>query len=94
MGSCPSDQDNRFLRRIFLDHLPSDVREILTSLWIMLLKLLIGYLMTKYVPFLKPIKPGLHEPQLQVERSVTFDYSLVVQRRCSLEARSGVAGLQ
>ena len=30
MGSCPSDQDNRFLRRIFLDHLPSDVRRILT----------------------------------------------------------------
>ena len=30
MGSCPSDQDNRFLCRIFLDHLPSDVRQILT----------------------------------------------------------------
>ena len=30
MGSCPSDQDNRFLRRLFLDHLPSDVRRILT----------------------------------------------------------------
>ena len=30
MGSCPSDQDNRFLRWLFLDHLPSDVRRILT----------------------------------------------------------------
>ena len=30
MGSCPSDQDNRFMRRLFLDHLPSDVRGILT----------------------------------------------------------------
>ena len=29
MGSCPSDQDNQFLRRIFLNHLPSDVRRIL-----------------------------------------------------------------
>ena len=30
IGSCPSDQDNRFLRRFFLDHLPSDVRRIFT----------------------------------------------------------------
>ena len=31
MGSCPSDdQDNRFLRRLFLNHLPSDARRILT----------------------------------------------------------------
>ena len=30
MGSCPSDQDNRFLRRLFLDRLPSDIRRILT----------------------------------------------------------------
>ena len=30
MGSCPSDQDNRFMRRLFLDHLDSDVRRILT----------------------------------------------------------------
>ena len=30
MGSCPSDQDNRFLRRLFLNHLPSDIRRILT----------------------------------------------------------------
>ena len=28
------------------------------------------------------LKPGLHEPQLQVEWSVTFLYSLVVERRC------------
>ena len=28
------------------------------------------------------IKPGLHEPQLQVEWSVTFAYSLVVEQRC------------
>ena len=27
------------------------------------------------------VKPGLHEPQLQVEWSVTFLYSLVVERR-------------
>ena len=30
MGNCLSDQDNRFLSRLFLDHLPSDVRRILT----------------------------------------------------------------
>ena len=28
------------------------------------------------------IKPGLHEPQLQVEWSVAFLYSLVLERRC------------
>ena len=32
---------------------------------------------------LQSVKPGLHESQLQVERSVTFLYSLlVVERRC------------
>ena len=30
MGSCPSDQDNCFLRRLFLDYLPSGVCRILT----------------------------------------------------------------
>ena len=30
LGSCPSNQDNRFLRRLFLDLLLSDVRRILT----------------------------------------------------------------
>ena len=32
------------------------------------------------------IKPGLHEPQLQVERSVKFVFSIVVERRrCALQ---------
>ena len=37
------------------------------------------------------VNPGLHEPQLQVEWSVTLLYSLVVKRRCWLGARNGVA---
>ena len=32
--------------------------------------------------FISFTKPGLHEPQLQVEWSVMFLYSLVVERRC------------
>ena len=32
--------------------------------------------------FLVVLKSGLHEPRLEVEWSVTFLYSLVVERRC------------
>ena len=40
------------------------------------------------------LKPGLHEPQLPVERSVTLVFSLVVERRrCALQV-SSVARLQ
>ena len=42
------------------------------------------------VIWLQSIKPGLHESQLQVERSVTFLYSLVVEERADLGACSGV----
>ena len=34
------------------------------------------------VGFRLNLKPGLHEPQLHVEWSFTFFYSLVVERRC------------
>ena len=40
------------------------------------------------------LKPGLHEPQLPVERSVTLVFSVVVERRrCALQVGS-VARLQ
>ena len=39
-------------------------------------------------------RPGLHESQLQVERSVTFLHSLVVERCYCLGACSGIAQLQ
>ena len=37
---------------------------------------------------------GLHEPQLQVEWSVAYLYSLVVEQHSRLRARSGVARVQ
>ena len=41
-----------------------------------------------------PFKPGLHKPQLPVERSVALVSSIVVERRrCALQVRS-VARLQ
>ena len=33
-------------------------------------------------PTTSRLKPGLHEPQLQGERSVTLVSSIVVERRC------------
>ena len=40
------------------------------------------------------LKPGLHEPQLPVERSVTLVSSIVVERRCCALQVSSVARLQ
>ena len=46
------------------------------------------------IKFSLSLKPGLHEPQLQVERSVTLVSSVVVERhRCALQV-SSVARLQ
>ena len=40
------------------------------------------------------LKPGLHEPQLPVERSVTLVSSVVVERRCCALQVSSVVRLQ
>ena len=40
------------------------------------------------------LKPGLHEPQLSVERSVTLVSSIVVERRLSALHVDSVARLQ
>ena len=48
----------------------------------------------QYKKFVGLIKPGLHEPQLPVERSVTLVSFIAVQRRrCALQV-SSVARLQ
>ena len=40
------------------------------------------------------MKPGFHEPQLPIERSVTLVSSIVVERRCCAIQVSSVARLQ
>ena len=39
------------------------------------------------------LKPGLHEPHLSVERSVTLVLSILVEQRCCALKRSSVARL-